>query len=192
MLQNLQPNLSPSLALIPRIVTNVNKNNNKAQLTHSSARAFTLVQEKPAITLSQISEVLSWTLDKTAYILSDLEQKRLIRSEYVAEKKGKGRTRRLFALSGRRPKSANNLQREGPKLPSRVEGILSHVRKEGFDAKVEDYRKGEYLIRLRPIKERGSRKASSSSLDRKSRGTARSGYLEGARRVRPKRRRNKS
>lgn len=168
---------------------------NKNGLTHSGSRALTLVQERTGITLSQVSEALSWSTSKTAYILNLLEQKRLIRSEYKTKRTNNGQesVRHLFPVGGQKLKRKRSPRQSAATQSSRIEGILTYIRKTGYDAKVERQTKGgEYLIRLRPRGRRGSRVSSSKNLTRAPKTPQQSGYQEGSRVVRPRRRRNKS
>jgi hypothetical protein len=175
-------------------VTLLSQNDKAIELTHSGSRALTLVQERPNITLSQVSEALSWTVEKTAYILNILEQKRLIRSEYVTERtrNGQERKRRLFPVGSQKVKPSRSPQKSKPKSSAKIEGILTYIRKEGYEPKVEHAKGGEYLIRLRPRRVKGSRAGSSRNMPKASTGTTKTGYQEGSRAVRPKRRKNKS
>ena len=176
----------------------ISDDQNVKELTYSGSRALTLVQERPSISLSQVSETLSWTIEKTSFILNTLEQKRLIRSEYVTERtrSGEERKRRLFPVAGQKIKPARSHRKMTAKSPSRIEGILSHIRKEGYDAKVEkSTRGGDYLIRLRPRRERRSRDGSPKKVTKTAETTEKvtgTGYQEGSRAVRPRRRKNKS
>jgi hypothetical protein len=165
------------------------------ELTHSSLRALKAVQDRPSISLSQVSETLSWTAEKTAFILNGLEQKRLIRSEYVNErtKNGQERKRRLFPVGGQKRKSARSPRTSPSRKPPRIEGILSHARRQGFDATIENRtRGGDYLIRLRPRREKRSRGGSPRKPPTAPKKAPQTGYQEGSRAVRPRRRRNKS
>ena len=167
----------------------------KNGLTHSSSRALTLVQERTGITLSQVSEEFHWSTAKTAYILNLLEEKRLIRSEYKTKHtdNGQERMRHLFPVGGPKLKAKGSSRKTAAKQSSRIEGILTYIRKTGYDAKVERHTKGgEYLIRLRPRGRRGSRVSGSKNLARAPKAPPQSGYQEGSRVVRPRRRRNKS
>lgn len=176
-------------------VTSLISDDQNVELAHSSLRALKAVQNRPSISLSQVSESLSWTAEKTAFILNGLEQKRLIRSEYVTERtrNGQERKRRLFPVGGQKRKAARSPRTAPSKKPSRIEGILSHARKEGWDAKVENRtRGGDYLIRLRPRREKGLRGGSPQKAPTAPKKPTHMGYQEGSRAVRPKRRRNKS
>ncbi len=178
--------------MTPRNVTPISTKK-EVELKHTSLRALSLVQEKPAITLSQVSEVLQWTAEKTAFILNILEQKRLIRSEYVTERteKGEERKRRLFPCEI--SPVIRKTRKDNKKLPYRMTRILSHIRKEGYDVKIEQgHHGGEYILHVRSRREKRTRTANYQKPVKDSNKMNNTGYKEGSRIVRPNRRRNKS